>query len=316
MSTLLKTASVSAVISRRRTYAGLWLVETRHAVDWVVVDTAGQLQAGGGDTGRAVWWRSTAKPFQALAALPAPILAKAPLEALAVATASHTGTAGHRKWVRWWLAGAGLDADALQCGTHAPINQAARAALRRLGHAACALHHNCSGKHARMLWACQHHGWPVETYRAPDHPLQKAVVALVTEACGETPEWGVDGCTAPVPYTSLAAIGRAYLWLLAYPPAERLLLACRQYPQLLGGQERIDTRIIQASHGNLIAKVGAAGLIAVLNTQTRQALVLKVKDGHENARNAVIGPLLGALGWLVVPVYPPGLDPDAWDTVN
>ena len=42
------------------------------------------------------------------------------------------------------------------------------------------LFHNCSGKHAGMLALCRAHGWPLEGYRLPDHPVQQRLPATRT----------------------------------------------------------------------------------------------------------------------------------------
>jgi len=46
------------------------------------------------------------------------------------------------------LAKAGVEVDALECGTHWPYNDAAIRALAARGESPSALHNNCSGKHA------------------------------------------------------------------------------------------------------------------------------------------------------------------------
>ena len=58
---------------------------------------------------------------------------------------------------------------------------------------------NCSGKHAGMLLACLHNGWPVSGYLAPSHPLQQLLAATVADLTGEPiAATAVDGCGAPL----------------------------------------------------------------------------------------------------------------------
>src|SRR5881397_3641958 len=61
------------------------------------------------------------------------------------------------------------------------------------------LYHNCSGKHAGMLFASARRGWPLGTYRNRSHPLQRRVLRVVRLLAGEDDvAVGVDGCGVPV----------------------------------------------------------------------------------------------------------------------
>src|SRR5690606_23106324 len=113
--------------------------------------------------------RTSLAPLQAIASVPARATLSG--ERLAIATASHDGTARHAELVRSMLAEVGLTEDALRCPPAWPSNTEARRALM-VDHAEKSpLHHNCSGKHAAMLTACRANGWDIETYLHPDHPL-------------------------------------------------------------------------------------------------------------------------------------------------
>ena len=59
--------------------------------------------------------------------------------------------------------------------------------------------HNCSGKHAGMLLACERSGANLARYLEPSHPLQREILRAVGSATGvDRPVVGVDGCGAPV----------------------------------------------------------------------------------------------------------------------
>src|SRR4029077_11258238 len=73
------------------------------------------------------------------------------------------------------------------------------------------VYHNCSGKHAAMLAACKSSAWPLETYRDADHPLQRAVIALVGEMVGEISATLTDGCGVPTFVAPLRALARGLL---------------------------------------------------------------------------------------------------------
>ena len=72
-------------------------------------------------------------------------------EELAVACASHNGEPKHTEVVARMLGKAGLDASALECGTHWPRLGPVAYALAASGREPDALNNNCSGKHAGFL---------------------------------------------------------------------------------------------------------------------------------------------------------------------
>src|SRR5262245_3050327 len=237
------------------------LVESRHLGVAVVCDPDGAVAAALGDPELVVYPRSCAKPFQALAVHGLGTAARLGLgdEALASACGSHTGEPVHVQAVRRTLAAAGLDEDALRCPPDLPAQPAARAAAdgpRRV-------YHNCSGKHAWLLAGAVAKGWPVEGYLDPAHPLQAAIgraLALWTGEQGGRP--GCDGCGAPTWALTLRALATAYARLAARAtageggPAE-LVAALRRHPLLIRGSGRLDSLLLGAARGRLVAKTGA-----------------------------------------------------------
>src|SRR5688572_33035511 len=97
-------------------------IESSHRGAWAVVDADGALHSSAGDIDRPVFPRSAVKVLQAL-----PLVASGAAERLglddaelAIACASHNGEARHAETAAGMLAKAGLDVDALECGTHWP----------------------------------------------------------------------------------------------------------------------------------------------------------------------------------------------------
>ena len=68
------------------------------------------------------------------------------------------------------------------------------------------------------------------------------------------------------------------------------------HPYYVGGLNQIDSEIMKASKGNLIAKVGGGGVIIVANKG--KAAVVKIADGSSVIRSYVVLKLLLQLGWL------------------
>src|SRR5215213_3000110 len=111
------------------------LIESRHRGAVAVVDADGATVLALGDVAAPVYPRSAVKPLQALPLIESGAAERYGFgdEELALACASHGGEPAHAAVARRMLARAGLDAAALECGTHWPTNQAASQALARNG---------------------------------------------------------------------------------------------------------------------------------------------------------------------------------------
>jgi L-asparaginase II len=249
-------------------------VESRHVVHVAAV-REGKLVESAGDPELVTFFRSSAKPFQALPiALEEPGL---PDEELAIACASHDGTPEHLAAVRALLARSGYTEDDLECGPE----RGAR------------VNHNCSGKHAGMLLRVRRHGWPLP-YSPPDHPLQVELRGVIADALGVAdPAVAVDGCGVPTFAASLSAMARAFSRLVRgeLPGSERITEVMRAHPVLIGGETAADTRLMLAVDGAL-AKRGAEGLLcAVLADGT--GVAAKVEDGANRAAGPGLAAFLG-----------------------
>ncbi len=259
------------------------LVESEHHFAWAVSDGDG---AGGG---RAVFARSSAKPFQALAAMRAGVHDRLRLEPrhLALACASHGGSEEHVGVVREILAAAGRGVQDLECGASEPRDPAAAAAYRERGGAPTAVRHNCSGKHAFGIALSVTSGWPVHGYLEHAHPLQQAMRSAVADATGlQFGDVGeaTDGCgmrTFVVPLGSLAAaFGRLAGGGLG-EHGDRLAAAMSSHPELVAYAGAIDTELMTSEPG-AVAKIGAEGVLGIGLADGRGAAI-KVLDGAERA---------------------------------
>src|SRR6266511_15019 len=164
------------------------LEESVHEGDVAVVDADGAVVACAGDPERQVFARSSMKPLQATVSL-----SRAPFDfpdrEIAVMCASHNAEPVHIEAVRSLLDRADVDEEALLCPMMRPWDDeslAADPARRRINS-------DCSGKHGGMLAACRSQGWPLETYRDPDHPLQQEILRAVLLPCGESRTWWQAG---------------------------------------------------------------------------------------------------------------------------
>lgn len=269
-------------------------VESVHRGIAVVTAPDGSVERAWGDAATPVLPRSSLKPLQAVALL----RAGAPLagESLALACASHSGEPGHLSGVRATLAASGFTVDALRNTPGRPIGEQALADWLRAGHGEERLAQNCSGKHAGMLAACRAAGWDPHDYLAPDHPLQRLVVAVVAEITGEAVVATVtDGCGAPVHAFALAGLARAFGRLAsATEGAEaRVAAAMRDHPWFVGGSGRPDS-VLMADVPGVLAKGGAEAVLAV-GLPDGRGVAVKIADGAR-ADQVVAASVLAGLG--------------------
>lgn len=255
--------------------------------------------------------RSSNKPMQAAAMRGCGLGLEG--ELLALASASHSGEDFHVTGVRKILAGAGLTEDALQCPPALPMDEPTLWRFLGAGGRPDRVHMNCSGKHAAMLATCVAAGWPAETYRDPDHPLQREIKAALERLAGEdVAATGVDGCGAPLFALSLTGLARAFRALVLADPdsAERSVAdAVRAHPTWTSGTRRSERALHQAVPG-LLVKSGAEGVQAFALADGRAGAV-KMEDGAPRAIPAVTVALLRAIG----SDQADGVDRDALDEI-
>ena len=145
------------------------------------------------------------------------------------------------------------------------------------------LNHNCSGKHAGMLALCRAQGWPTQGYRLPEHPVQRAALAVHAEAAEvaehELPT-GVDGCGVVTFALPLERMAFAFTRIGALDGGARVAAAMREHPELICGPDAPDTRIMKRLAG-WIAKGGAEGLLCAAADGI--GVALKSEDGNGRA---------------------------------
>ena len=291
-------------------------VESVHRGHIAVVDGAGELVFSKGDAEMVTFFRSSGKAFQAL-----PFLTSGAAERfgytdaeVALACGSHSGEQIHTETAAKMLARVGLNESDLRCGAHFPFNEKVEKQMIRAGVEPTQLHNNCSGKHAAMLALAKHLGADLRSYEAMENPVQQKIleaVSLFTDIPANEIKIGIDGCAAPNFALPLRAMATSFARLVS-PPAsfdEETREACRRivsaminYPEMIGGTERLDTIIMQSARGKIISKIGAegvyvAGILPCEGWKKGLGVAVKIEDGDDKrARAVVIIELLRALG--------------------
>jgi L-asparaginase II len=278
------------------TYTRSGFTESVHTGHAVVVDPTGVVIRSWGDPDRVVFPRSAAKPAQAVAMVRNGL--DLPDHLLALAVASHGGERIHLAGVHEILALAELGEDALQTPADYPLDPRERDVWVADGRPPSRIAMTCSGKHAAMLLTCRVNGWPTDSYREPEHPLQQAIRWQVEALAGEAVQHvGVDGCGAPVMAVSLTGLARTLSRTVTdeqYSPARRVGQAMAAFPEFVGGAYSDVTALMQAVPG-LVAKSGFEGVgVAALPDGT--AVAVKAADGAERARQVAVAGILAGLG--------------------
>lgn len=272
------------------------MVESIHHGSVVALNADGSVVLAVGETDVPMYPRSANKPAQAAAMVRHGL----PLdgELLALAASSHSGEDFHLKGAQRILATADVAESALQNTPGWPIDEVAELAYIRRGNDRSSLADNCSGKHAAMLVTCAVNGWPTDSYRDPEHPLQVAIAAELAGLAGEpVAHTGMDGCGAPVFAVTLAGLARSFRSLaLGEPgsPERQVVEAIQAHPEWASGTARDEAKLIRGVPG-LFGKAGAEGVYAVALDDGRAAAV-KIADGQARARPVVMATALRRLG--------------------
>ena len=273
---------LQVVVERGRT------AESVHRVHATVADASGVLVRCWGESGRTVLLRSAAKPFQALPLVEDGAADRFGLaeKEIALCCGSHNSETVHLETARSILAKAGVAESFLACGPHRPLLPERARELAEAGVQPSPVMSNCSGKHAGMLALAAHHGWPLEGYEHPDHPVQQRIVREVARWTGAAPatlEWEVDGCGVPSFAVSMSAAAAAAARLAVASrspgPSRRVVAAMTRHPFMVAGTKRLCTRLMEEERGRVFAKVGAEGVYLAGDMERGLGVALKVEDG-------------------------------------
>jgi L-asparaginase II len=312
------------------------IIENTHAIHAAVVDANGNLLLSVGNPGRLTLARSAIKPAQTLAILETPGVEQYGFDRkdIALMCASHNSEDRHIIQARRMLQATGIDESDLQCGGHPASNPTVNRRWIKSDFSPSAVYNNCSGKHIGMLTASRALDADHKTYHHLDHPMQMRVQKVVENLTDLEPQdiqWGIDGCNLPAPALPLEALARVFANLAAASsdvadvpcvadalhsgasllPNERadllaLIFDCMaQNPEMIAGEGRFCTELMQAFQGCIVGKVGADGCYGV-SIRPREfvshrlgpipiGIAVKVEDGDLSVLYAAVMEILEQL---------------------
>ncbi|RVU44536.1 asparaginase [Rubrivivax rivuli] len=301
------------------------IVESAHRGAVAVIDAGGTVHSAWGDIDRPIFPRSAVKVLQALPLVESGAAERFGLsdEELALACASHGGESFHTATAASMLAKAGVDVQALECGTHWPYHDGAIKALAAAGEQPSALNNNCSGKHAGFvcLGCLMAEGDDrrafLRGYVKPEHPVMREVTAALQASTGydlSKAAVGTDGCSIPTYAIPLRHLAHAFARVATgqglrpghAAAAQRLRQAVARAPQMVAGTGRLDTRLMQRLGERVFCKVGAEGVYCAALPTLGLGVAVKMDDGN-NARACEV-----VLAALLVRLLPLGGDEAAF----
>ena len=264
-------------------------IESIHKIHAVVSDKKGRVLMCAGNPEYKSFIRSALKPFQTIPFISSGAASKInnASKSIALACGSHSGSKVHTREAFKILWEYDIDIENLKC----PKLKTSP------------LEHNCSGKHAAFLATCKKLNWPLDTYLKGDHPLQIEIFRVISELL-EIPISEInaerDDCGAPTLYLKLIEMSKLYSLLSSSHTAEleQISRAMTNNPIMISDNNKFDTEIIKASHGQVIGKGGAEGIQCLCKTNEGIGVALKVEDGSKRAKHAVSLHLLKQLEWI------------------
>ncbi|MEZ4264892.1 MAG: asparaginase [Myxococcota bacterium] len=165
-------------------------------------------------------------------------------------------------------------------------------------------YHTCSGEHAAIVRGARLKGWPRVGYTLPNHPFFAGYLEVLRAALGDG--WAPlrvarDGCGLPTVSNTVAELARLYAWLARTRQDDWIWDAMVAHPDLIGGFGRLDSTILKAGEGRVLAKEGADGLLGLAIVDARYpdglGIVVKIAHGYNPAATWVVArAVLGVLG--------------------
>ena len=173
-------------------------------------------------------------------------------------------------------------------------------------------YHTCSGEHAAILRGCRLKGWSRVGYTLPSHPMFDSYISVLQKYLGA--EWqptrvARDGCGLPTVSNTVSELAQLLSGLAMDSKEDWIWEAMVKHPDLVGGFNRLDSTIIKAGQGMVIAKEGADGLLgmAILHPDYPKGLGVAVKIAHgwnSQATWYIARAVLGVLGIELRNPYP------------
>ncbi|MFT9498098.1 asparaginase [Anaerosolibacter sp.] len=284
-------------------------IESIHYGYITIVDASGKVLFSLGNPDTEIYFRSSAKPIQAI-----PLLHSGAAKAfdfssqdIALVCASHSGQKFHQQAAVDILNRLHLEPEHLHCGIMFPYNEAEHQRLLKETLMPTVLHCSCSGKHAGILALAKYRGYSIDAYEDFAHPVQKEIletIAYFTDEAVDSIPMGKDGCGIPIYLLSLKKIALSYARLIQWSKDRKHIYhaACKavvdamsQFPEMVSGDSEFCTELMQFAGGKIIGKVGSEAVYCLGIQENNLGVCVKIVDGNERAIYPVVIEILKTL---------------------
>ncbi|MCM1991011.1 asparaginase [Oceanirhabdus seepicola] len=259
----------------------------------VIVDDKGKIVHEVGDGDFQAYFRSSAKPIQAIPFISRGLQEKFNLtdKELAILAASHRAEKEHVDVLVNVMNKIGIKDEEFICKPTYPLKEDEKIKLIKAGEEKKSIYHNCSGKHLGLMGLCLDMGEDMKNYWKKDSIIQKEILRYISYMAdideGEI-GIGVDGCGVPVFAAPLKNLATAYM-KMACPEVIKhrkvrdsvikITKVMNTYPKMISGTGLICSTLLEDE--NIIAKGGARGIYCFGLKKEKLGIAIKVMDGSE-----------------------------------
>lgn len=274
-----------------------------------VVDERSKVICCAGSPDQPVFYRSTAKPIQALDTIALGLDKKYGItaEESVLFASSHTAEPFHVDALLSIMAKTGLTQDMLVMLPSAPTNRFANEERIQKGLPLSKIYHNCAGMHMSQMLIQRQLGGEIRDYWKDESAASIRsirTVSILSETNISEIGTGTDGCGVPVYAVSMKNVAAAFKNLACIDTigddtlasaAARYVPLFHTYSRMIRGTGFLCTLINQDP--NIIAKGGASGIYALGLKKQRLGISIKLADGTENTWPLIISEVFRQIGY-------------------
>ncbi|QDK38321.1 asparaginase [Bdellovibrio sp. NC01] len=288
------------------------IVESSHNVVASVVNEAGHPLHSWGNTQFVTFPRSAIKMLQAIPLVESGAAEHFQLDdrMIALACASHRGEKEHLAVLHEWAEKVKIPESMYVCAPHLPYNEASAHDFIRRNLKPTVFCNNCAGKHSGIITTCMHLHEDPHGYENPEHPAQKRLRKVLSEATKfdhAKAIHGIDGCGIPTYAMPLQNIAHGMATFIdskltgaRKTAVDRIIKAVTTNPFFISGSGEFATAVIEKTQGRAIVKGGAEGVMAGFIPAKKVAFALKCSDGAGRATQLATVQLLVQLGGMTI----------------
>ncbi len=285
------------------------LLDLTHYGHICVTDKNDDVILSVGDSNAVVFYRSAAKPLQAIPVLMRGLHKKYNLtdEETVIFSGSHVGDEEHLAVMESIFKKCGFNEQSLIVKPTIPVSRSANEARIKAGMPPRKFYHNCSGKHAALMILQRELTGSESGYELPQSPAEQEVMRVIAEIARYNKDdikIGIDGCGVPVFALTLKhmAIAAKNFASPQYIGDSRIAEAVGQYlpminryKNMMRGKDFLCTEI--NTDTNIAAKGGANGVYALGLKQENIGIAFKLIDGTEGSWPIIIKQIFKHIGY-------------------